>query len=50
MEKTFTLTITDQQYGEWQGYLKGKNDAGQYFASVLELIKLINCEVEEDAG
>ena len=49
MEHTFTLTITDADHGEWQGRVAKTNGESAEFQSLLELVKIINKKMEEDA-
>lgn len=46
MEKTFTLTITGTEHGEWQGHLNSKDGSVADFQSLLELLKEISTELE----
>lgn len=48
MERTFTLTITGTEHGEWQGRLKNGYGSEESFASLLELLKQINHELERE--
>lgn len=48
MEAKFNLTITGKAQGEWQGQVERPGDSPRTFESVLELIKIINQELENE--
>ena len=48
MEHTFTLSITDANHGEWQGRVAKANGESADFQSLLELVKIIKSNMEEE--
>lgn len=47
-KKTFMLTVTGMENGEWQGFLKTKSGHICPFRTTLEMLKEINGRLHEE--
>ena len=49
MEMSFEIRVTGMENGEWQGYIAQAGKPDLAFASVLELLRMVNEKLEGQA-